>query len=136
MQTPYSRPTEDDLLDRTIKKRVATATPPKAVAIFGPRRIGKTTLLEQITQGQQTSWYVGEFPGTAEALSFRTPGDVVNLLTAAPNLVIDEAHKIADIGIIVKMLVETNVLTNHAASFWRALRQFICKRSKRRLSAV
>lgn len=108
MQTPYSRPTDDDLLERTIKDRVATATPPKAVAIFGPRRIGKTTLLEQITQGQQTSWYVGEFPGTAEALSFRMPGDVVNLLTAAPNLVIDEAHKIADIGTIIKMLVDTN----------------------------
>lgn len=87
---------------------VSEATPPKAVAIFGPRRIGKTTLLEQITQGQQTSWYVGEYPGTIEALSFRTQGDVVNALTAAPYLVIDEAHKIPDIGTIVKILVDTN----------------------------
>lgn len=108
MQTPYDKPAAEPLVSRDIEDMVAAATPPKAVAIFGPRRIGKTTLLEQITRGQPTSWFTGELSGTAEALSFRTPGDVVNALTAAPFLVIDEAHKVPDIGTIVKVLVDAN----------------------------
>lgn len=132
MQAPYSKPIDESLVDRAIQNMVSEATPPKAVAIFGPRRIGKTTLLEQITQGQQTSWYVGEYPGTIEALSFRTQGDVVNALTAAPYLVIDEAHKIPDIGTIVKILVDTNerlanpcriFLTNSSAIHLQAVKE-------------
>ena len=100
--------TNDELIPRAVQAMVEAATPPKAIAIFGPRRIGKTTLLEQITQRQQTSWYIGEYPGTVEALTFRTPGDAVNALSAAPNLVIDEAHKIPDIGTIIKVLADAN----------------------------
>ena len=108
MRMPFFKPNDDALVHRAVPNSVQEATPPKAVAIFGPRRIGKTTLLEQITRGQPTSWYTGDFPSTEDALRFQTSADAVNALTAAPNLVIDEAHKIPDIGNIVKMLVDTN----------------------------
>lgn len=98
----------DALLRRAIESHVSAATPPKAVAIFGPRRIGKTTLLEQITRGQPTSWYIGDLPASHDALKFRSQGDVLNALLAAPNLVIDEAHKIDDIGTVIKVLVDAN----------------------------
>lgn len=108
MQSPFSKPADELFVPRAMQGGVAAATPPKAVVLFGPRRIGKTTLLQQITQDKPTSWYTGELSGTEQALTFRTRGDVVNALTASPYLVIDEAHKIPDIRTIVKVLVDEN----------------------------
>ena len=96
------------LIPRALAQTVAKATPPKAVAIFGPRRIGKTTMLEQLVGTKAARWYNGDAFGTAEALRFKTPEDAKNALLQAPALVIDEAHKIPDIGNIVKLLVDVN----------------------------
>lgn len=82
MQYSFAKPVDDALLDRAVRYGVEKVAPSRAVAVCGPRRIGKTTLTRRITQGQPTSWYVGEFPGAVEALSFRTQGDLVNALTA------------------------------------------------------
>lgn len=133
MQPPALKPIDEKtLVHRTIQTMVEEATPPKAVAIFGPRRIGKTTLLRQITQGQSVSWYIGEYLGTAEALRFHSQGDVVNALTAAPVLVIDEAHKVPDIGTVVKVLVDANeqlqnpcriFLTSSSALYLQAVKE-------------
>lgn len=75
---------------------------------FGPRRIGKTTMLEQLVGTKAARWYNGDAFGTAEALHFKTPEDAKNALLQAPALVIDEAHTIPDIGNIVKLLVDEN----------------------------
>ncbi len=96
------------LIPRALAKTVAKSTPPKAVAVFGPRRIGKTTMLEQLAGTKTARWYNGDAFGTAEALRFKTPEDAKNALLQAPALVIDEAHKIPDIGNIVKLLVDVN----------------------------
>lgn len=96
------------LIPRALAKTVAKSTPPKAVAVFGPRRIGKTTMLEQLVGTKAARWYNGDAFGTAEALRFKTPEDAKNALLQAPALVIDEAHKIPDIGNIVKLLVDVN----------------------------
>ena len=96
------------LIPRALAQTVAKATPPKAVAIFGPRRIGKTTMLEQLVGTKKARWYNGDAFGTAEALHFKTPEDAKSALFQAPALVIDEAHKIPDIGSIVKLLVDVN----------------------------
>ncbi|MDL2059924.1 ATP-binding protein [Mesosutterella sp. AGMB02718] len=87
---------------------VARGTPSKAVAVFGPRRVGKTTLLEELVGTANARWYIGDTPEAARSLRFQTAGDVRNALLQAPTLVIDEAHKIPDIGNIVKMLVDAN----------------------------
>lgn len=96
------------LIPRFLSQTVAKAMPPQAVAIFGPRRVGKTTLLEQLVNKSQARWYDGDAFGTAEALRFNALEDARNALLQAPIIVIDEAHKIPDIGSIVKMLVDAN----------------------------
>lgn len=96
------------LVSRNLAPIVAKATPPKAVAIFGPRRIGKTTMLEALTGTVAARWYNGDAFGVADALRFNSPEDAKNALLQAPAIVIDEAHKIPDIGNIVKMLVDVN----------------------------
>lgn len=96
------------LIPRNLAPIVDEATPPKAVAIFGPRRIGKTTMLEKLVGTGVARWYNGDAFGVAEALRFQSPEDAKNALLQAPAIVIDEAHKIPDIGNIVKMLVDVN----------------------------
>ena len=96
------------LIPRNLAPIVDKATPPKAVAIFGPRRIGKTTMLEKLVGTGVARWYNGDAFGVAEALRFQSPEDAKNALLQAPAIVIDEAHKIPDIGNIVKMLVDVN----------------------------
>jgi len=65
-------------------------------------------MLEQLAGTKTARWYNGDAFGTAEALRFKTPEDAKNALLQAPALVIDEAHKIPDIGNIVKLLVDVN----------------------------
>ncbi len=96
------------LLSRQLTSQIEKETPPKAVAIFGPRRIGKTTMLEQIVSNQNARWYIGDSPFIAKELQFKSLGDIKNALLHYSTIVIDEAHKIPDIGNTVKMLVDVN----------------------------
>lgn len=108
MQALNAKPIDpNNLVPRAIRRKVE-AVPPKAVVVCGPRCVGKTSLIEQITQGWLVSWYAGGRLETNDALCFHTQDDAVNVLTAAPILVIDDAHKIPDIGTIVKILVDVN----------------------------
>ena len=57
------------MIEREIAENVACSTPPKAVAVFGPRRAGKTTLLNQIVDIQSSRWIVGDLYSGIEALN-------------------------------------------------------------------
>ena len=89
---------QSSLLTRTIQREIEQESPVRAVLIFGPRRIGKTTLLRQIIGQNGCRWFNGDIEGSATDLRFQSQGDVFNVLSQASNIVIDEAHKIADIG--------------------------------------
>lgn len=93
---------------RDLGPELLTDTPPRAVLIYGPRRIGKSTLLEHLIGQEPRRWFNGDLPETAQELDFKSSGDVLNALLQAPNIVIDEAHKIPNIGNIVKILVDAN----------------------------
>lgn len=95
-------------IDRHLGKELLKDTPPRAVVLYGPRRIGKSTLLEHIVKKSDTRWFNGDLPGVSEELNFQTQGDVLNALLQAKTIVIDEAHKIPNIGSIVKLLVDAN----------------------------
>lgn len=96
------------LLTRSIQAELQKETPRQAVLLFGPRRIGKTTVLKQLIGSNGCRWYNGDVDDFVTELRFKTPADVINALTQAPYIVIDEAHKIDDIGTIVKVLVDAN----------------------------
>lgn len=95
-------------IDRYLGEELLKDTPPRAVVLYGPRRIGKSTLLEHIVKKSDTRWFNGDLPGVSEELNFQTQGDVLNTLLQAKTIVIDEAHKIPNIGSIVKLLVDAN----------------------------
>ena len=95
-------------IDRYLGEELLKDTPPRAVVLYGPRRIGKSTLLEHIVNKSDARWFNGDLPGVSEELNFQTQGDVLNALLQAKAIVIDEAHKIPNIGSIVKLLVDAN----------------------------
>ncbi len=95
-------------INRDLSPELLSETPDRAVLIYGPRRIGKSTLLEHLVGEEPCRWFNGDLPETTEQLNFKSSGDVLNALLQAPNIVIDEAHKIPNIGNVVKILVDAN----------------------------
>ncbi len=99
-------------IQRGIEEVISTQTPPKAVVIFGSRRSGKTTLLQSLTKKSSVRWFNGDLPEDVASLKADSAGDVLNVLSLAETLVIDEAQRFPDIGIILKRLVDANEIAD------------------------
>lgn len=98
------------LLDRTIKdKVVAFLKPNKVVVLLGPRRVGKTVLINQILADINEPYLLlhGEDQDVKKQLEYRSTQRYKNLLGDVRLLVIDEAQKIAGIGQVLKLMVDT-----------------------------
>lgn len=82
--------------------------PQKAVLIFGPRRVGKTVLLDQISKRYNGKVYYlnGEDLNTNELLSNRTILNYQQLFSGIDLLTIDEAQNIDEVGKVLKLIVD------------------------------
>ena len=96
------------LIPREIQPFIVSQTPPKAVVLLGGRRVGKTTLLEEIAARDNVSFYNGDNPEDIERLQMRSAGDVASVLSQGDTIVIDEAQRFPDIGLTLKRLVDAN----------------------------
>ena len=84
-------------------------TPPKACIIFGPRRAGKTTLLHMLAENSGAAWYDGDDRAAiASYLDLPSSADVKTLLMSSSCIIIDEAQRVPDIGLLIKRLVDAN----------------------------
>lgn len=110
---------------RIITKSVLKALrPSKVVGIFGPRRVGKTVLMDQIKKelgGKKILMVHGENLDAAEALSSRRLSVLKRLIGDNQYLFIDEAQEIPDIGVNLKLIVDSmpgvSVLATGSSSF-------------------
>ena len=79
----------------------------KVTVIYGPRRVGKTTLLKKYLKGKENYLFVtGEEILVSEALSSTSIDGIRNFLGGKKLLVIDEAQYIPDIGRSLKLIVD------------------------------
>ncbi|MDR2415550.1 MAG: ATP-binding protein [Candidatus Peribacteria bacterium] len=97
----YTRTIHDDIINKCFSG--------KAIILYGPRQVGKTTLVKQIqTQFiNKTSLYLsGDDKETQEILepSLRSLRPMVMPYDL---IIIDEAQRIVDVGLIIKLLVDT-----------------------------
>lgn len=100
------------LIQREISQYVRKATPPKAVVVLGPRQVGKSTLFKQIIDPINSLWLDGDKPRHVKLLVDAYQNDEISsLLQRAPTLVIDEAQRVPNIGVILKLLVDENQST-------------------------
>ncbi len=96
-------------LDRIIENQLlASLVPNKVIVLLGPRRVGKTVLIEQIIERISEPYLLlsGEDFTALELLERRSIQNYVNLLQGKKLLVIDEARKIPDIGNILKLMID------------------------------
>ncbi|TSC85721.1 MAG: AAA ATPase [Microgenomates group bacterium Gr01-1014_7] len=101
IQIPIARYLEKDILSHF--------QPNKVVVIYGPRRVGKTTLLHQLSGKikEPTLWLNGENLDTAEWLSSRSLEKLKNGIGSFKAVIIDEAQCVDQIGLNLKILVDS-----------------------------
>ncbi len=97
------------ILDRIIEDRLLKSlVPNKAVVLVGPRRVGKTVLLNQIIEKVEEPYLLlsGEDFEVLTLLERRSIQHYKNVLGEKRLLIIDEAQKIPDIGNKIKLMVD------------------------------
>lgn len=100
-------------IQRELQPQITRETPPKAVVIFGARQIGKTTLLTKLSQYEKSvRWFNGDLIADHRQLQFSSSTDVELTLRQADTIIIDEAQRFPNIGLILKQLVDVNVRLN------------------------
>ncbi|MBU4311295.1 MAG: ATP-binding protein [Candidatus Omnitrophica bacterium] len=98
-------------------------TPQKAVILYGPRRCGKTTLLQHLLKDikEDTLFVSGEDITVQEYLSSQSIEKLRNFVGNPRFLVIDEAQKIKNIGLNLKLILDhvtgIKVIASGSSSF-------------------
>lgn len=98
-----------DLLKRRIEEQIIDSLiPNKVVVLLGPRRVGKTILLEQVISRLDEPYLLlnGEDFAVVDLLSRRSVQNYRNLLGDKRVLLIDEAQKIPEIGKVLKLMID------------------------------
>ena len=92
-------------VETEIKKRLFTG---KAIIIHGPRQSGKTTMIKHLIEPYQEDvlWLNGDSPDIQAELENITTTKWKAILGKKKLLVIDEAQRIANIGIAMKLITD------------------------------
>jgi predicted AAA+ superfamily ATPase len=82
----------------------------KVTVIYGPRRVGKTTLINNFLKTTQLKYRLenGDDINVGRILSSRSREQIGDLVAGYDLLVVDEAQRIADVGLGLKILVDNN----------------------------
>lgn len=91
------------LLQTTIEQRLFKG---KAILIFGPRQAGKSTLVEAILAGKEHLYLNGDDADVREMLTHTTAARLKAIMGRHTILFIDEAQRIPDIGLIIKLFTD------------------------------
>lgn len=78
----------------------------KAIVLFGPRQAGKTTLIKSLVVGKNVLFLNGDDLQTRTQLESANINLLKNIVADYNIIVIDEAQRIKNIGLSVKMLID------------------------------
>ena len=80
----------------------------KAVILLGPRQVGKSTLLQQLSSkfAKPVMWWNGDDADIRTILSNTTATSLRSLLGKSRTLIIDEAQRIENIGLSIKLMID------------------------------
>jgi predicted AAA+ superfamily ATPase len=81
----------------------------KAIVVTGPRQVGKTTLIQDLVKDSKTLFLNGDDPQTRLQLSNASFIFLQNIVADYDVVVIDEAQRIENIGLTVKMLIDAKL---------------------------
>ncbi len=105
-------------------KLIKNLKPNKVLVLYGARRVGKTFLIEKLVKelkGKKVKFVTGEDKGVCEELSAQSVQALKRFVSDNEFLIIDEAQKIPNIGLNLKLIVDhipkIKVLASGSASF-------------------
>lgn len=80
----------------------------KAIIIYGPRQSGKTTLLNELRNSMSSRILMldGDEPDTRQKLTNVTSSQLMTLFAGYEAVMIDEAQRIENIGLTIKLIVD------------------------------
>jgi predicted AAA+ superfamily ATPase len=80
----------------------------KAIIVIGPRQVGKTTLVRQISQDldKNALWLTGDDPETRSLLDNISLARLQNLLGQHEVVVVDEAQRFSNAGLMLKLITD------------------------------
>ena len=94
----------DRILKETIEKHLFTG---KAIILMGSRQTGKTSLLEQLfPKNDDTIWLNGDDIATQTLMENMSAARLQQILGGKRLLIIDEAQRIKDIGLRMKLVTD------------------------------
>ncbi len=112
------------IIDRILLAQIQNSLiPGKVVVLYGPRQVGKTTLARQLESNvsQKTRFVSADELIYREALSSQNRQRLDEVLGDAELLIIDEAQRVPNIGLNLKILIdnhpECTILATGSASF-------------------
>ncbi|MDA8692707.1 ATP-binding protein [Saprospiraceae bacterium] len=100
---------EFPIIERDIKSEIlSNLKKNKVVVLLGPRRVGKTILINQIKEEINESYLImnGEDFDVHAILNNRSIRNYKNMLSGYKLLIIDEAQNIPEIGSILKLMID------------------------------
>lgn len=101
-----------------IKNKISTR---KAILIIGPRQVGKTTLINELLADKDFLFLDGDDPSTRQLLTNPNTEQLKDLIKDKPFVFLDEAQRIENIGITLKIIVDqiklTQVFVSGSSSF-------------------
>lgn len=95
----------------------------KAIILLGARQVGKTTLLKLLEKesAKKAIWWNGDEPDIRALLQNATSTSLKNIIGNAKLLIIDEAQRIENIGVLIKLIVDNfpnvKVIATGSSSF-------------------
>ena len=112
-----------NLVEREIQKEIEkNLFKGKAIVLYGARRVGKTTLLKMIAKKHKDVLFLNcDEPDIRLSLSNKTSTQLKAYIGNHKMVIIDEAQRITDIGITIKLLVDNfpqiQIIASGSSSF-------------------
>ena len=95
------------MIERTLTHRIATKDGQgKAIVVTGPRQVGKTTLIRDFLRGSNIQFFDGDDPTVRAVLDTPNTARLRDLIGNKPVVFIDEAQRINNIGLTLKIIVD------------------------------
>jgi uncharacterized protein len=94
------------ILEKSIKNHLFKG---KVIILYGPRQVGKTTLVKKIMveSGKEALYFQCDIPSQRSVFSEPEPEKIIRSIGSATLVIIDEAQLIENIGVVLKVLVDT-----------------------------
>jgi len=97
------------ILARKIQKRIENSLfKGKVIILYGPRQVGKTTLVKKILESylNDSVYFSCDEPDVRQALTNKTSNALHSFLGNKKLIVLDEAQRVKDVGLTLKLLVD------------------------------